>query len=408
MPTTSEVRAPTAASRIPLSEPILAGNEWIYLKECLDSGWLSSVGPFVDRFEREFAAYVGGAHQAVAVVNGTAGLHVALRAAGVRPGEEVLVPALTFIAPVNAIRYCHAHPVFMDADPQAWQMDVKKLTRFLEDECELRPDVAGPDGSATTCWNKRSGRKVRAILPVHLLGLACEIDTIVALAKRYSLRVIEDAAEAIGVRYRDRYVGTWGDLGVFSFNGNKTMTSGGGGMVVTKTPYANVVRYLSMQARDDAREYYHADVGYNYRLSNLHAAVGVAQLEQVERLLGRKRAIAAAYQQALSDLKGITLMPRPAATAPAYWLYTVLLKAGTTVEERNRVLDRLVAEGLQARALWQPIHTLPPYQHCQAFEISVAPDLRARAISLPSSVGVSDEELRRCIAIVRRVLTNAP
>ena len=405
---TTEAHASTAPQRIPLSEPWLAGNEWVYLKECLDSGWISSVGPFVDRFERAFTDYVG-ATGAVAVVNGTAGLHLALRAAFVEPDDEVLVPTLTFIAPVNAVRYCGAHPVFIDADPRTWQMDVGKIERFLVQECELRADVEGPgEGvSRKTCRNKRTGRRVRAILPVHLLGLACEMEGINALARRYHLRVIEDACEAIGVRYQHLPVGIRGDIGVFSFNGNKTLTCGGGGMVVAREPmWAKRVRYLSTQARDDAREYSHKEIGYNYRLTNLHAAIGLAQLEQVERLLARKRAIAGAYEQTLRDLEGITLMPVSQETEPAYWLYTILLKAGTTVAQRDTVLDQLAAEGLEARPLWQPIHQQLPYQDPSytPFDITVAPDLYARAVSLPSSVGLSDEELQRCVAIVRQVV----
>ncbi len=387
--------APAPPRRIPLSEPRLAGNEWTYLKACLDSGWISSVGPFVSRFEQAFAANVGAAH-AVAVVNGTAGLHLALRAAGVGPGDEVLVPTLTFIAPVNAIRYCGAHPVFIDADPQTWQMDAAGVRRFLEHQCERR-------GGA--CVNTRTGRRVRAILPVHLLGSACAMDEIMELGRRYGLMVVEDACEAIGVRSRGRHVGTVGDLGVFSFNGNKTLTCGGGGMVVAADArQADYVRYVSAQARDDQREYHHRDVGYNYRLTNLHAAIGLAQLEQMDQLLDRKRRIAAAYERALRGIDGITLMPTPPQTDPGFWLYTVLLTPGTTVGQRNAVLDRLAAEGLEARPLWQPIHTLPPYRGCQAFDVQVAPDLYARAVSLPSSAGMTEDELQRCVAVANAVL----
>lgn len=384
-PTSSDAPARRASRRIPLSEPWLAGNEWAYLKECLDSGWVSSVGPFVGRFEEAFAAFVGAPH-AVAVVNGTAGLHLALRAAGVEPDDEVLVPTLTFIAPVNAVRYCGARPVFIDADPQTWQIDVSQVERFLAEQ-------------------KTRQRRVRAILPVHLLGLACDMERIRALAEQYHLKVIEDAAEAIGVRSHGRPAGTWGDIGVFSFNGNKTLTCGGGGMLVTRNPiWANRVRYLSTQARDDAREYVHNEVGYNYRLTNLHAAIGLAQLEQAERLLSRKRAIAAAYEQALRGIEGIALMPVPPHTEPAYWLYTILLRSGTTTAQRNRVLDRFAAEGLEARPLWQPIHTLPPYRGCQVVGGEVAADLHARAVSLPSSPGMTGEELQRCVETVARVL----
>jgi perosamine synthetase len=282
-------------------------------------------------------------------------------------------------------------------------MDVKQLRYFLEDASELRPIRAGAAGEE--CWNTRTQRRVRAILPVHLLGLACAMDELMELARQYRLVVIEDAAEAIGVRYRHLHVGTWGHLGVFSFNGNKTVTCGGGGMLVAHKPYADYARYLATQARDDAREYYHKEVGYNYRLTNVHAAIGLAQLERAGELVGRKRAIAAAYQQALRDVDGITLMPTPAHTEPGYWLYTILLKEGTTVAQRNAFIERLAAEGLEARPLWQPIHTLPPYQSCdQAGSIEVAPDVYTRAVSLPSSARMTDTELERCVTVVRRVL----
>lgn len=378
---------------IPLSVPVLRGNEWKYLKECLDTGWVSSVGPFVDRFERDLATYVGAAH-AVAVVNGTAGLHMALRVVGIEPEDEVMVSTLTFIAPVNAIRYCQAHPVFVDAHPATWQMDVEKAARFLAQECEVRHGA---------CYNRRSGRRVSAILPVHILGLACEMDRILELARTYHLKVVEDAAEGMGVRFRGRHVGTFGDVGVLSFNGNKIITSGGGGMVVTHSPdSAASVRYLTTQAKDDEREYIHNEVGYNYRLTNLQAAVGVAQLEQLEGFIAKKRAIARAYEQAFSGLDGVVLMPTPAHTEPTYWLYTILVRDR---RQRDALLARLAEEGIEARPLWQPIHTQRPYHGCQAAgPITVATELYERAVSLPSSVGLSETDVQHCAGRVRRLL----
>jgi len=387
---------------IPLSAPALHGNEWKYLKECLDTGWVSSAGPFVDQFERRVKAYVkaGGA---VATVNGTAALHIALRVAGVQPGDEVLVSTLTFIAPVNAIRYCGAHPVFIDADVATWQMDVAKAERFLQGECEVRPTR---DGAGLECRNRRTGRRVRAILPVHILGSACAMDRIVELAERYRLRVVEDAAEGMGVRYRGRHIGTWGHVGALSFNGNKIMTAGGGGMLVTDAPAeAAYARLLTMQAKDEGLEYIHTEVGYNYRLTNLHAAVGLAQLEQLEGFIEKKRAIARAYEEALGDLDGITLMPTPPHTESTYWLYTILLPEGTTVEARTAWINQLRAQGIEARPLWHPIHALPPYRDCQRVEIACAPELYARAVSLPSSVGLRDDDLERCAAALRRLRT---
>ncbi len=395
---------PVKPRTLPLSVPSLQGNEWAYLKECLDTGWVSSVGPFVDRFEREIATYVGTSH-AVAVVNGTAALHTALRVIGVEPGDEVLVSALTFIAPVNAIRYCGAHPIFVDAGPSTWQMDVDKLEQFLRKACELRRPPHGE--SELECRNRRTGRRVRAILPVHILGLACDMKRIMELAQQHHLQVVEDAAEGMGVRDHGQHVGGWGDVGTLSFNGNKIMTAGGGGMVVTNhAGYAQYARYLSTQAKDEGPEYVHREIGYNYRLTNLQTAVGLAQLEQLDGFIKRKREIAAFYDVALGDLEELTLMRAPShTTQPTYWLYTILLKAGTAVEERQAFITRLQSVGIEARPLWRPIHSLPPYQGCDhAGEIRVADDLYARAVSLPSSVNLSDEDLQRCAMAVRTFL----
>lgn len=390
-----KIETAETSSFIPLSVPEIRGNEWAYIKECLDTGWVSSAGPFVDRFERNLAAAVGAAH-AVAVVNGTAALHIALKLIGVQPEEEVLVSDLTFVAPVNAIRYCQAHPVFVDAGLQSWQMDAGKLERFLSRECEKKNGA---------CVNRRTGRRVRAVLPVHILGLACEMDRILDLARRFGLSVVEDAAEAIGVRYRGKQVGTFGDVGVFSFNGNKVVTAGGGGMIVTHSEsLAKKARYLTTQAKDDEMESIHKEVGYNYRLTNLQAAVGVAQLEQMDSFLARKRAIAQAYAQALGDLKGITLMPSPEQTQPTWWLYTFLLREGTPLKERKRILHQLQEAGIGARPLWHPIHGLPPYRDCQGVELEVSDRLYERGISLPSSVGLGQRDLERCIAAVRQVV----
>ncbi len=380
---------------IPLSVPEFRGNEWLYVKECLDTGWVSSVGPFVERFEHEMATYVG-ANYAVALVNGTAGLHVALMTIGLQVDEEVIVSNLTFVAPVNAVRYCRAHPVFMDADPKTWQMDVQKVSRFLADECRMQ---------GRACYNKRTGRRVRAIVPVHILGLACEIDCIVDLASQYGLKVVEDAAEAEGVRFRGRHVGTFGDIGVFSFNGNKVITTGGGGMLVTSNSrYAEYARYLTTQAKDDALEYVHNEVGYNYRLSNIQAALGVAQLEQLEKFIARKRSIARTYEEALSSVEGITLMPTPSNTEPTYWLYTILLDEKTTLADRKGIIRDLNEKGIGARNLWHTIHDLPLYRHCQAFQIEHSTRLYERGLSLPCSVNLTTEDQKRCIESLTQCL----
>lgn len=373
---------------VPLSEPVLRGNEWAYVKECLDTGWVSSVGAYVDRFEREVAAYVGAAH-GVAAVNGTSAIHTALLVAGVQPGDEVIVSDLTFVAPVNAIRYCNAVPVFMDADPQTWQMDPAKVESFLREECERR------DGVTT---NKRTGRRVAAIVPVHILGLSCDITRIVAAAREYGLRIVEDATEALGVRWDGQHLGTFGDLGTFSFNGNKIITTGGGGVIVTNdAASAARAKYLTTQAKDDALEYVHHTVGFNYRLTNVLAAIGCAQLEQLDGFIARKREIAARYDAGVSRL-GLAPMPRQPRSQSNYWLYTCLLPAGTSLARRKAVIAALNAARIGARPLWHTIHDLPPFVDCPAYRIEHSPDLYARAISLPSGAGVSDADVDRSIA----------
>lgn len=382
-------------SNIPLSEPEISGNEWKYVKECLDTGWVSSAGAFVQRFEEECAAYSGAAH-AIAVANGTVGIHLALRLVGVRRDDEVLVSNMTFIAPVNAVSYCGAHPVLIDTSPVDWQIDPEKIARFLHLECEVRNDE---------CFNKKSGRRVRAILPVHTLGLACRMDLIMELAKEFHLAVVEDAAEGVGVRYKGKHVGTFGDVGVFSFNGNKIVTAGSGGMVLTNdTRHAEYARYLTTQAKDDPLEYVHNEVGYNYRLTNIQAAIGVAQLERIDEFVARKRAIARTYAEAFSGMKSISLMPISSDVEPTYWLYTILLSEETTLLQRKAVLKQLNDAGVGARPFWHPINGLLPYRSCRAVEIEHSTALYTRGLSLPCSVGLKPEDQDRCIRVVQQVV----
>ena len=375
----------------------MQGNEWSYVKECLDTNWVSSVGSFVDRFSASLAAYVG-AKYAVATVNGTAALHIALLVAGVEPEDEVLIPTLTFVAPANAIRYAGAWPVFMDVEPQYWQMDPDKLAAFLETGCRRQDDHL---------VNSASRRRVRAILPVHILGHPCDMGPISDLARNYGLPVIEDATESLGARYKGRMVGQPGDVACFSFNGNKLITTGGGGMMVTDNPqWAERARYLTTQAKDDPIEYVHNEIGYNYRLTNIQAAMGVAQLEQIEGFIEKKRAIAHRYHGAFQGMEDITLMPAQPDSDPTYWLYTLLLPPETTLEERKAVVASLNAEGIGARPLWHPIHGLPPYLGCQAFQVEHASSIYERAVSLPSSVGLEPYDQDRCIAALKKAVAS--
>jgi perosamine synthetase len=393
--TSSEAGAPVSDGVIPLCVPEIRGNEWKYIKECLDTNWVSSAGSYVDRFEGMLADYVG-AKYAVATVNGTAALHVALLVAGVQPDDEVLVSTLTFIAPVNAIRYAGAWPVFMDAEPFYWQMDPQKVADFLEKECRWQ------NGRLT---NRTTGRRVKAILPVHILGHPCDMDPILQVAQKYDLAVIEDATETLGARYKGRKAGHLGDIGCFSFNGNKLITTGGGGMIVTDNPgWAERARYLTTQAKDDPIEFIHNEIGYNYRLSNIQAAMGVAQMEQIEGFIAKKRAMCRTYETAFHELEGITLMPTQPETEPTYWLYTILCRHGTTLAARKAVLRRLNENGIGARPIWHPIHGLPPHANCQAFRIEHAVNLYHRGVCLPSSVGLDEGDQLRCIDVVREII----
>ncbi len=288
--------AQMALAQIPLCEPELRGREWEYVKECLDENWISAGGPMLGRFENMVAEYVGASHS-VAVASGTAALHIALLVAGVQPDDEVLVSTLTFIAPTNAVRYVGAWPVFIDSDPDYWQMDPECVRDFLEQRCVTR---------GGELFNEATGRRVSAVLPVHILGHPCDMDPIVAVSRKYGLKVIEDATESLGAKYKGEMAGHLGDIACFSFNGNKLITTGGGGMVVTdNAEWARRADFLINQAKDDPLEYVHSEIGYNYRLSSLQAAVGCAQMESIDDYVQIKRGIAARYQESLAGITGL-------------------------------------------------------------------------------------------------------
>ncbi|MDX6501678.1 MAG: perosamine synthetase [Blastocatellia bacterium] len=384
--------APTGT--IPLSVPEINGNEWEYVKECLDSNWVSSAGPFVERFEQMVADYVGTQH-AVATVNGTAALHLALLVAGVQPDDEVLVPALTFIAPANAVRYAGAWPVFIDAEPAYWQMDAEKVMNFLEHRC------AWANGELR---NKNTGRRVRGILPVHILGHPCDMDPIVDLARKFRLVVIEDATESLGALYKERMVGHLGDVACFSFNGNKVITTGGGGMIVTDNEaWAERARYLSTQAKDNPIEYIHNEIGYNYRLTNIQAALGCAQMERLASFIEKKRSIAAQYQELLRSVSGITSMPEAGWARSIFWMYTVLVDESPHGNGSRSLLHRLAGHDIQTRPLWQPLHRSAAYTNAEVYGGDVADALNRSALSLPCSVGLPDVDIRTVAEAIKLI-----
>lgn len=384
---------------VPLCVPEIRGHEWQYVKECLDSGWISSVGSYVTRFEEACAAATGTKH-AVATINGTAALHAALLAAGVEPGDEVLVSALTFIAPANAVRYAGAWPVFIDAESRFWQMDPSLVEQFLTDRCTF-------DGQ--TVRNKSTGRRVRAILPVDVLGHPVDLDPLIELARRYALRVIEDATESLGARYKGVAIGGQGDAACLSFNGNKLVTTGGGGMIVTNDDaIARKARYLTTQAKDDPIEYVHGAVGYNYRLTNVLAAIGCAQLEKLDEYAQAKRDNAHRYARLLESLPGITTMHEAPWAQSTFWLFTILVDESSFGMSSRELLRRLAVAKIQTRPLWQPMHRSRAHQGSAFVGTGVADVLCRDALSLPSSVGLTLQQLESVVESISSAAKAAP
>lgn len=379
----SEPGTPATDGRIPLCVPKIAGREWEYIKECLDTNWVSSAGSFVDRFEREIAKRIGTRH-AVAAVNGTAALHIALLVAGVEADDEVLMPALTFVAPANAVRYVGAWPVFIDVDPQYWQMDPEGTAGFLRSGCSVK------NGSLR---NVATGRRIKAILPVHLLGHPVDMDPILDLAREFGLVVIEDATESLGALYKRREVGHLGHMACFSFNGNKIITTGGGGMVVTDNgAWAERAKYLTTQAKDNPVEYIHHAVGFNYRLPNTQAAMGVAQLELLDEFVDAKRRTAAVYAEMFADTPGVSVQQEAEWAESTHWLSAIRVDPARFGMDSRRLMSVLATEGIQSRPLWHPLHRLTPYQTCHAHDVVVADRLYQECLCIPSSVGLSSTE----------------
>lgn len=359
-----------------LHEPIFCGREWDYVKDCIDTAMVSSVGSYVERFERMLEAYTGSPH-AVAVVNGTAGLHLALKLAGVLPGDEVLVPALTFVASANAVVYCGAIPHFVDSEERTLGMDPDKLHHYLKERTEQRSGV---------CIHKKTGRIIRAMLPMHTFGHPVRIEELLRIASDFHLQIIEDAAESIGSLYQGRHTGTFGLMGVLSFNGNKTITTGGGGAILTRShELAKQAKHLTTTARiPHPFEFGHDEVGYNYRLPNLNAALGCAQLEQLSKLLAAQRDLACRYAQAIKDLPKVRLLEEPAGCRSNYWLQTLILDRGNE-DRRDSLLSLTRQNGLMTRPSWTLLSHLKPYRACPAAPLPVASSLERRIINLPST-----------------------
>ncbi|MCK9395119.1 MAG: LegC family aminotransferase [Methylobacter sp.] len=359
---------------IPLHEPRFQGREKEYLLDAIDSTFVSSVGQYVDRFEADCAKYTG-AKYAVATVNGTAALHVALLLAGVKRDEEVITQALTFVATCNAIHYCGAEPVFVDVDKATLGLSPLALAGYLDEFAEVR------DGAA---WNKQTGKRIGACLPMHTFGHPADMDGIMQVCEKFQIPVVEDAAEALGSTLNGRHCGTFGRLGVLSFNGNKIMTTGGGGMILTDDEtLAKQAKHLTTTAKQPHPwQFVHDQVGFNYRLPNLNAALGVAQLECLPLFLEKKRRLAERYADWGKQNK-VLIMAEPEAACSNYWLNVVLLDG---LSERDAFLTATNGQSVMTRPVWEPMHRLPMYRHCQKDALANTEWAADRVVNIPSSV----------------------
>lgn len=367
------IRSLYGQGRIFLHEPHFAGNEKRYLEECIDSTYVSSVGPFVDRFERDMAAYTG-AKRAVVCVNGTNALHMALILSGVERDDEVITQPLSFIATCNAISYIGAHPVFVDVDMDTIGLSPTKLRAWLE----ANVDIVGGQ-----CRNRMSGRRIKACVPMHTFGHPARMDSIVDVCEEFCLELVEDAAESIGSLYKNRHTGTFAKIGALSFNGNKTITTGGGGMLLFQDEDLGAYgKHLTTQAKVPHRwAFVHDHVGYNYRMPNINAALGCAQLEEIDRILTNKRATAEAYNSFFKDKDGMSFVREPESSRSNYWLNAVLLD---NRDYRDRFLQETNDAGIATRPAWELMNRLPMFSNCQTGNLDNAIEIEARLVNLPS------------------------
>lgn len=382
---------------IPLSVPVMTGTEAAYVTEAVESGWISTGGPFITRFE-DAVREITGAKHAVACMNGTAGLHVSLRLAGVRPGDVVLVPTLTFIATVNPVAYLGAHPLFIGCD-EYMNMDPRLVRRFLAEECTR-------DGDAVV--ERTGGRRVAAIVPVHVFGNPCRLEALLAIAHEYGLPLVEDAAESLGSFWSagalvGRHTGTGGLAGVLSFNANKIVTSGGGGMILTDDEaLAEQARHLTTTAKEDPVRFVHDDVGYNYRLTNVAAAMGLAQVETLAGRIRIKRENHARYADALDDVAGVWLLGAPMGTEPNYWFYSLIVEAREYGSDRESLMAALDAEGIQTRPVWHLNHMQRPYLEERSYHVERAVWFWERVLNLPCTTNLSETDIARVVDVIRR------
>lgn len=368
----------------PLHEPHFSTREWEYVKECIDTGWVSSVGKFVDRFEKDLVEYTGAKH-AIVTVNGTAALHICYLLAGIVANDEVLLPALTFVATCNALHYCGAIPHFIDCETQHLGIDVDKLKEYLKEIVCVKDGV---------CYNKTTHRPIRALCVMHTFGHPVDLDPLLALAEQYHLQLIEDAAEALGSYYKGTHVGHHGLAGALSFNGNKIITTGGGGAILTNhTEIAKKAKHITTTSKvPHPYLYQHDEVGYNYRMPNINAALGCAQLEKITYFLAVKRKLADSYKNAFSLTKDVKFLTEPAYAKSNFWLNAITVES---IEIRDALLQQLNHEKIAVRPVWELMHHLKMYQDAPRMDLSNAETIIERLINIPSSVVLGEECVRR-------------
>jgi len=383
---------------IPLSIPNFIGKEKEYVMQAIDSAWVSTGGEFITKFENNIAEYLS-VEKAAAVQSGTAGIHLGLKLLGVKPGDEVIVSTLTFIAAVNPIKYLCAEPVFMDCD-DSLNLDINKLEKFLKQECEITPKGLK---------NKNTGRIIKAIVVVHVFGNMVDMEGLMEIARKYNLKVLEDATEALGTKYtsgkyNEKFAGTIGDIGVYSFNGNKIITTGGGGMIVSKDNIlVEKARYLSTQAKDDPLYYIHNEIGYNYRMTNLQAALGVAQLEQLEKFIEIKMKNYNLYKELISEIEGLSLLDFRENTRPNYWFYSLVINKEKFGLDRDELLKRLKENGIETRPIWYLNHLQKPFKNNYSYKIEKAVYYWERVLNIPCSTNLTEEDVRYVVGKIKEL-----
>ena len=379
---------------IPLSAPNLKGNEKKYLEKCISTEFVSSVGEYVNIFEKNICKFTKSKY-AVACSSGTSALHLALRAINIEKDDEVIVPTMSFIATVNPIRYLNASPIFMDCD-DFYNLDVNKFKEFIEKNTFFKNGFT---------INKKNGKKIKAVIPVHVSGNAVDLESILNFCKKKNIKIVEDAAEALGTFYikgrlKNKHVGIIGDIGCLSFNGNKIITSGGGGMIITNDKkLADKCKYLSTQATDDAIIYKHEDIGYNYRLTNIQAAVGVAQLEKIRSFVKKKKDIYNFYKKKIDKIPGLELAQRPKFADNNNWMVTIIIKKNFRYK-KDMLIKKLFEENIQTRSMWLPIHLQKKYLKFEKYKISNSIKLFNSSINIPCSTNLSPNQMNKVTSIL--------